>query len=62
MALKTIIVALSNSDSDINSLFQALTELRLEAETRVILSHVVPMEKSDLYREVARPNSEQKKN
>ncbi len=59
MAFKTIIVALNNSQSDLETVIQALTEFHLTSETRVILSHVVAMEKSDL--EVDKPQSDREK-
>jgi len=58
MAFKTIIVAFSNLQLDLDPMFQTLIELDLKPETKVILSHVVTMEKSDLDREVDRPQSE----
>ncbi len=61
MAFKTIIVALSNLQSDLEPVIQALTEFHLTSETRVILSHVVATEKSDLDREVDIPQSEREK-
>ncbi|MGD1700040.1 universal stress protein [Dapis sp. BLCC M229] len=59
MAFKTIIVALNNSQSDLEVVIQALTEFHLTSETRVILSHVVAMEKSDL--EADKPQSDREK-
>ncbi|MGD1712754.1 universal stress protein [Dapis sp. BLCC M172] len=59
MAFKTIIVALSNSQSDLEPVIQALTEFNLTLETKVILSHVVAMEKSDL--EVDKPQLDSEK-
>lgn len=61
MAFKTIIVAFSNSQSDLEPVIQALTEFHLTSETRVILSHVIATEKSDLDLEVDIPKSEREK-
>ncbi|NEP86102.1 MAG: universal stress protein [Okeania sp. SIO2C2] len=60
MAFKTIIVALSNSNSDLDLVIQALAEFHLTSETRVILSHVVAAEKSDLDRKADQPQAEGK--
>ncbi|NEO57678.1 MAG: universal stress protein [Okeania sp. SIO3B5] len=60
MAFKTIIVALSNSHSDLDLVIQALTEFNLTSKTRVILSHVVATEKSDLDLKADRPQPEGK--
>ncbi|MGK7920539.1 MAG: universal stress protein [Trichodesmium sp.] len=61
MLFKTIIVAFSNLQLDLDSMLKILIELNLKAETKVVLSHVVDMEKSDLDREVDRPQSEMEK-
>lgn len=58
MIFKIIIVAFSNLQLDLVPMLQTLRELDLKAETKVVLSHVVAMEKSDLDREVDRPQSE----
>ncbi|NET44325.1 universal stress protein [Okeania sp. SIO2B3] len=60
MAFKTIIVALSNLHSDLDLVIQALTEFHLTSKTRVILSHVVATEKSDLDWEADQPQPEGK--
>jgi nucleotide-binding universal stress UspA family protein len=58
MALKTIILALDNSPSDLELVIHVLTELQLQPETRVILSHVVATSNDDLGHEADRPQPE----
>lgn len=58
MALKTIILALDNSPSDLELVIHVLTELQLQPETRVILSHVVATSHDALGQEVPRPQPE----
>lgn len=58
MALKTIILALDNSPSDLELVIHVLTELQLQPETRVILSHVVATSTDALGQENPRPQPE----
>ncbi|MDJ0554935.1 MAG: universal stress protein [Microcoleaceae cyanobacterium MO_207.B10] len=55
MALKTIILALENSPSDLELIIYVVTELQLKLETTVVLSHVVATENNDLDNLADRP-------
>lgn len=57
MPVKTIILALDNSQSDLELIIHVLTKLNLQPETKVILSHVVNVENSELNREANQPQS-----
>ena len=48
MTLKTIILALDNSPSDLELVIYVIKQLQLQPETRVILSHVVPPKNYEL--------------
>ncbi|MGB3508671.1 MAG: universal stress protein [Microcoleaceae cyanobacterium] len=60
MTLKTIILALDNSPSDLEVVIHVVTKLQLQPETRIILSHVVATKNNELDREADRPQADVK--
>lgn len=54
--LKTILVALDSSDLS-QRVIQSLNGLRLEPETKIVLSHVIPTSESDMEMVVDRPQT-----